>query len=77
MIVCICRRVTDRDIERKVRDGCCSFEELQDELEVATGCGACAEYARSTFDCHRVAIVRAGCERRLSPAHAPSAPAHP
>ena len=76
MIVCICRRVSDRDIERKVRDGCCSFEELQDELDVATGCGACTEYARSTFDCHRIEIQSAGCERRIPVAHAQRVPAH-
>ena len=39
MIVCVCHRVSDRDIEREVRHGCGSFEELQDELRVATACG--------------------------------------
>ena len=39
MIVCVCHRVSDRDIEREVRHGCTSFEELQDELRVATACG--------------------------------------
>jgi bacterioferritin-associated ferredoxin len=50
MIVCVCRRVSHRDIEREVRDGCASFEELQDELGVATACGACAECAHGTFE---------------------------
>jgi bacterioferritin-associated ferredoxin len=53
MIVCICRRMSDRDIEREVRDGCASFEALQDQLLVATACGACADCARKTFDCQR------------------------
>jgi bacterioferritin-associated ferredoxin len=50
VIVCVCHRVSDRDIEREVRQGCDSFEALQDELRVATGCGRCADCARDTFD---------------------------
>jgi len=50
MIVCVCRRVSHRDIEREVRAGCSSFEELQDELGVATACGACVDCAQTTFD---------------------------
>ena len=49
MIVCVCRRVSDRDIERLVRSGCSSFDELQMELGVATCCGQCAECARKTL----------------------------
>jgi bacterioferritin-associated ferredoxin len=49
MIVCICHRVSDRDIEREARAGCASFEELQSELGVATGCGQCSDCARETF----------------------------
>jgi bacterioferritin-associated ferredoxin len=52
MIVCICRRVSDRDIEREVRSGCQSFDALQDQLLVGTACGACTDCARQTFDAH-------------------------
>jgi bacterioferritin-associated ferredoxin len=52
MIVCVCHRVSDRDIAHAVRHGCGSFDELQDELRVATGCGACGDCARQTFDQH-------------------------
>ena len=50
MIVCICHRVSDRDIAREVKAGCRDFGELQDELRVATACGACTDCARQTFD---------------------------
>ena len=50
MIVCVCHRVSDRDIAREVQHGCTSFEELQDELRVATACGRCHDCARDTFD---------------------------
>lgn len=52
MIVCVCRRVSDRDIEREVRGGCRSFDALQSELQVGTACGACTDCARKTFDAH-------------------------
>lgn len=52
MIVCVCHRVSHRDIARAVRQGCASFEDLQDELRVAQGCGACNDCAREVFDEH-------------------------
>ena len=54
MIVCICLRISDRDIAREVRDGCASFDELQLELGVATRCGACGDCARKTFSACQV-----------------------
>jgi len=66
MIVCICRRVSDRDIEREVRSGCRSFEGLQSRLGVATGCGTCADHARKAFECRRAeSCGRADESRRL------------
>lgn len=50
MIVCVCHRVSDRDIAHAVKAGCGSFDELQDELRVATACGACDDCAQQTFD---------------------------
>lgn len=52
MIVCVCRRVSDRDIESEVRNGCPSFDALQSELHVGTACGACTDCARKTFEAH-------------------------
>jgi len=53
MIVCICHRVSDRDIVREAHAGCASFEELQESLLVGTACGACLDCAHETF--HAVA----------------------
>ncbi|KNZ34406.1 MAG: hypothetical protein AD742_01110 [Methylibium sp. NZG] len=50
MIVCVCRRVSDRDIESEVCAGCPSFDALQSELQVGTACGACTDCARQVFD---------------------------
>ena len=45
MIVCVCRRVSDREIARQARAGM-SFDEIQFELGVATQCGRCEDCAR-------------------------------
>ena len=79
MIVCVCHRVSDRDIEREVRHGCDSFEELQDDLRVGTACGSCTDCARDTFDVARacrptVAEARAANAARVI-AIAPAVPA--
>jgi bacterioferritin-associated ferredoxin len=45
MIVCVCRRVSDREIARHARAGM-DFEDIQFELGVATQCGQCECCAR-------------------------------
>ena len=45
MIVCVCRRVSDRQIREAVAEGAVSLECLQFELGVATQCGSCADCA--------------------------------
>lgn len=45
MIVCVCRRVSDREIARHARAGL-GFDEIQFELGVATQCGQCEGCAR-------------------------------
>ncbi|KGM41778.1 hypothetical protein JY96_01395 [Aquabacterium sp. NJ1] len=49
MIVCVCNRVSDRDIKRLAAAGCDSFEDLQMETGVATCCGRCETCARETL----------------------------
>lgn len=45
MIICVCRRVSDREIARQARSGL-SFDDIQFELGVATQCGRCEGCAR-------------------------------
>jgi bacterioferritin-associated ferredoxin len=45
MIVCVCRRVSDREIARHARAGM-SFDDIQFELGIATQCGQCEDCAR-------------------------------
>jgi bacterioferritin-associated ferredoxin len=50
MIVCLCHRITDRDIQRAVASGLRCFEVLQDETRLASSCGCCHDCAREVFD---------------------------
>jgi bacterioferritin-associated ferredoxin len=61
MIVCLCHRVSDRDISREVSSGTRCFEVLQDETRVASSCGSCHDCAREVFDdaCARYQAVDA------------------
>lgn len=51
MIVCLCNRVSDRDIHHAVQHkGVRDFEVLQDLTLVASCCGCCQDCARDVFD---------------------------
>jgi len=60
MIVCVCHRISDRDIAHAARSGSASFDELQVELSVATRCGKCHDCARQTFEFHRAQVEAGG-----------------
>lgn len=45
MIICVCRRISDREIARHARAGM-GFDDIQFELGVATQCGKCEGFAR-------------------------------
>jgi bacterioferritin-associated ferredoxin len=61
VIVCVCRRISDRDIARAAHDGM-SFDDVQMELGVATQCGSCESDARQCHAQHccsgAVALIR-------------------
>ena len=46
MIVCVCNRISDREITRHAHAGM-GFDDIQLELGVATQCGQCESGARS------------------------------
>lgn len=63
MIVCLCHRVSDRDIARAVRDGVSCFDVLQDDTRVASSCGSCHDCAREVFD---ACVQQQACAREAS-----------
>ncbi len=44
MYVCLCRAVTDRDVQQAVACGHTTLPALQATLGVATGCGRCRSH---------------------------------
>lgn len=73
MIVCVCHRISDRDIASAAHAGCASFEELQFELAVATACGKCQDCARDTFHQH-AALSQRGFAAGEATLHLPHTP---
>lgn len=61
MIVCVCRRVSDREIARHAHAGM-SFDEIQFELGVATQCGRCESCARDV-------VARCGASAQVAAIH--------
>jgi NifU-like protein involved in Fe-S cluster formation/bacterioferritin-associated ferredoxin len=47
VVVCQCMNVTDKDIERAVKDGAHTYEELQYRTKLGTVCGQCKDKAES------------------------------
>lgn len=52
MIVCICNNVSESDICQAVDAGLSSMAELQRDLGVTAGCGACADSAKQVLTAH-------------------------
>jgi bacterioferritin-associated ferredoxin len=53
MIVCVCLRISDRQITIRALEGCQSFDELQFDTGVATRCGTCRPFAVEVFEQQR------------------------
>lgn len=68
MIVCVCNRVSDREIHHHASQGCTSFDELQMATGVATCCGCCDTCAREVFE-----TAQAGGRQVSSHRHIPVA----
>ena len=75
MIVCVCRRVSDREIARHARAGM-DFDDIQFELGVATQCGQCEGCARDIVaqcnPAHAIAALNKECEGACACAQQPA-----
>ena len=50
MYVCVCRAVTERQIEAAVKDGARHLRDLRTELGIIEDCGRCARCAKQCMD---------------------------
>lgn len=46
MYICLCKRVTHKDIEAAMADGAGDMSALQKRTGVATGCGGCRDFTK-------------------------------
>ena len=46
MIVCVCKRISDRQISQACKEGACSLSCLEKRLGVGSCCGRCKECAQ-------------------------------
>ena len=69
MYVCVCRAVTERQIDNAVRAGARTLKDLRRELGVASGCGQCAAAARQCLEQARQRLAlesaQAAADQRL------------
>ena len=75
MIVCVCAKVSDRQIRHAAAAGAHSLECLQFDLGVAVQCGRCADCASKVL-CearaadasrqHPIALIRGGWQAQLA-----------
>ena len=61
MYICLCKAVTDHDIEAAVIAGASTMLEVQEALAVGTGCGSCTGAAQVVID---QTLARAASSKR-------------
>ncbi|MCC7545960.1 MAG: (2Fe-2S)-binding protein [Aquabacterium sp.] len=64
MIVCVCHRISDRDIRRMAQQGCQSFDDLQIDSGVSTCCGRCEDCAREVVSQAKGAVATVAMIRK-------------
>ena len=69
MYVCICRAVTESEIQRAIARGAQSVRALRDELGIVDDCGRCAQCALECLSDtkHSPASCEAECPQTLVP----------
>lgn len=53
MYICICKAVTEKQIQQQLAEGVNSYQELRERTGVATQCGKCSGDARSCLRQHQ------------------------
>jgi len=47
MLVCICKGITDKNIEDEIYEGASSYSDIRQTLGLGICCGQCASYAKN------------------------------
>ena len=62
MVICICKRITDKQIQQAIADGANSLVDLQKKLGVSTRCGKCANFTKSLLSDYATAQALDGSQ---------------
>ena len=62
MIVCLCKVVTNHDIESAIGQGAHSLDHVGQRCGAGTGCGACHEYIEAMIERARANCPGTGCQ---------------
>ncbi|HLV49178.1 MAG TPA: bacterioferritin-associated ferredoxin [Aliidiomarina sp.] len=62
MYVCLCKGVTDKDIEQAAEQGCRSLRELKNNFGLGSQCGRCTGHAREVLDAATQSAARSSVQ---------------
>jgi len=46
MYVCLCRGITERQVQKAINDGCSDYADVRKKLQIGTQCGKCAYFVK-------------------------------
>lgn len=50
MYVCVCKCVTNKEIEEHIKEGCDTIEKIQEACQAGTDCGICEEQIKNILE---------------------------
>ncbi len=56
MYICLCKQITDQQIENAILDGANSIKAIQDQLGASTQCGCCMDTIKDMIAEHFIPI---------------------
>lgn len=65
MYVCVCKAVTDRQLETAIHEGLCTRRQLFECFGVGGDCGKCNKDIRDMLDCGKSEKLMAACNETL------------
>lgn len=64
MIVCVCKRISDKTIKEFIENGISDFRHLQAHCAVGSGCGKCIRFVEQMIEKRRGLLSVKSCDRR-------------
>jgi bacterioferritin-associated ferredoxin len=68
MYVCVCKAVTDKEVENAIDDGACTVADVTRECGAGGDCGACRGMIEDMIEERAEALLPAACLARVKAA---------